>query len=830
MWLIGGSGTLAVGDSTVLDTLQFNVQSPVTQTRFSFVASATTPPTFTVPALPPDSIPSWVLADTSIDNNRYTKRVIDVLFKSTATQADRQAAIDLVGGTIIGGLPDETGDGYYIVQIADDGSGAQLDAAITQLVALPTVDLATRQWRGTGPSYLRPIDGQSWKKSDWELNPDNAIGDNWGFEAIAATMAWGCNTGDPSVQIAVLDHAYDATEISSNIAYGANQLGRFPTETLRHGTEVTNVLAATGNDASGMTGLMWHAGLRIVDFGTPNPTPEQIGNEIKKAGAAGTTIVNLSYAWLIPWGSYTPTGSPQDTAFVWKNLKPMIRQLRKAQQNGKLPLMVIGAGNAAGADAFLSGYPALRDSFPSNVIVVGASTRSPRTRWSGSSTGPHLDVYAPGYLVTSYGALGFGPFYTGTSFATPLVAGVAGLLESLDPQLTAAQLQQLILSGAQQGARRIVRTLGTADSAPLLNAYESLKLAAQSSGAALCGNRIWSENNGVVKVQRTTTTTEQIFNAGTPVWALTPMHGGRRIEYMTSAGKNVLLYNAASRSWQTAPVQTYPDSIPAGASNSIIAKSHDGDRTAILNLPPPIPPNSSGQLGISLRDSAGTITALASITVATPPAGVGSLCRMLGAGGTCLEGYSWIGMQEYQSYHVAFPPQGRKILVTVNHLIYSITPDSVWYPCNWPVGDSVAVSCRAANWDFHATHTNIYSVDTLTHAVAPIDSVPGKAIFWLGMSESDSTMVVGIGGRSQSFNDDPISGNSPIVYTTPGCAVEYRTQPFGTTVLQSISTNDACHFVNYNTDDHSGGGGIAASASVSGAVPQPTPVVRALFP
>jgi hypothetical protein len=105
-----------------------------------------------VPSRPPDSVPAWTRADSSIDDNGYTKRVIGVLFREGTSQPERQAAIDLVRGTAISGLPFSTGDGFYIVEIQDDRSGEQLIEAIRRLRQLPQVEDASREFRMTSPS------------------------------------------------------------------------------------------------------------------------------------------------------------------------------------------------------------------------------------------------------------------------------------------------------------------------------------------------------------------------------------------------------------------------------------------------------------------------------------------------------------------------------------------------------------------------------------------------------------------------------------------------------------------------------------------------------
>lgn len=107
---------------------------------------------------PPDSIPAWLNADSSIAGRigtigAFTKRIVLVAFKPTATASDRQAAIRAVGGTVVGGVPVDGGEGYYYVQIPDRGAGVQLRAAIRTLMALPQVDEVSLDYRDTEPAH-----------------------------------------------------------------------------------------------------------------------------------------------------------------------------------------------------------------------------------------------------------------------------------------------------------------------------------------------------------------------------------------------------------------------------------------------------------------------------------------------------------------------------------------------------------------------------------------------------------------------------------------------------------------------------------------------------
>jgi len=248
IWFTGGTGSLIPNDSTSLDTLEFNVQSPVTQARFTFQPTANTA---SVPAIPPDGVPAWFYDDSSYTNNGlgFQKRVIGVKFRSGATQSERQAAVDAVGGSVIGGRRASIGEGFYHLLIADNGTGAQLTQAIQTLQALPQVEIAFLNYLFKASSR-RPDDGSGWHSADWTLNPDSASGQNWALEQVDAPRAWGCEIGDTTAHVTVYDALFDSTEVYPNLRLPA-PLGVAPWIPYRHGTRVSSVLAAAGNNAGG---------------------------------------------------------------------------------------------------------------------------------------------------------------------------------------------------------------------------------------------------------------------------------------------------------------------------------------------------------------------------------------------------------------------------------------------------------------------------------------------------------------------------------------------------------------------------------------------------
>jgi hypothetical protein len=96
-----------------------------------------------VPPQAPDTTPGWFHHDSNIAGN-YVKGVVGVIFHEGTSLADRQAAIDKVGGEVVGGwrfTPDR--EGIYAVKVDDGGDREKLLELMERLDALPQVKSAT---------------------------------------------------------------------------------------------------------------------------------------------------------------------------------------------------------------------------------------------------------------------------------------------------------------------------------------------------------------------------------------------------------------------------------------------------------------------------------------------------------------------------------------------------------------------------------------------------------------------------------------------------------------------------------------------------------------
>jgi hypothetical protein len=552
-----------------------------------------------VPALPPDSLPTFypggLTSGAPVGADSVERGVVVVLFWPNTPQSERQTAVDMIQGSVIGGLVIDDGDGFYYVRIPDDGTAASVASALNALGIMPQVEMA-------GPADPNPlsissrgaIDGNSDYRT-WKADPARADGLNWGLERIQAPNAWGCTVGSADARIGVVDQNPDSvnsdaltplTDLARNTVFLSRVEGNDlvpPNTRLMHGRHVTSIIAARGNDSVGMTGVMWKASLILQDQNASARYPNQpaarewaypimgnslyvTGEQIKKTAERGADIINLS---LNP--GYATNPVEPDTASENRAKRPgdMLSSVLRRLRNGspsRRPLIIISAGND-NAPAYWSGWRTAQINFPDQVILVGASTIS-NTVWFrdptfASNTGSWVDLYAPGAGVGATAALGSSPnsvvSLSGTSYAAPMVVGVAGLLKSFDPRLTSGEIKQLILDGARNDGHGTQIESGKY----VLNAYESLRRAARRPGAPLCGNHVFVDSLSRLVVERRTGPnpsdfTDELIPAGDfsaqgpgSLSIINFLHDGRYINLFNfdGMGELTLEYRNTDHSW-----------------------------------------------------------------------------------------------------------------------------------------------------------------------------------------------------------------------------------------------------------------------------------------
>jgi subtilisin family serine protease len=241
---------------------------------------------------------------------------------------------------------------------------------------------------------------------------------------IRAVGAWEISTGEAPIIVATLDSGtYEHSEFASRILPGWNATnGSSDTSDVcgGHGTRVAGIIAATGNNGSGVAGLNWTAQvLPVIVSGPCSVSQIDTADGLVWAVNQGARVINMSLQFS------SPTEYLHDAILY-------------AVDND---VLVVAASGNSGSSVTYPGKWA-------ETIAVGAMDNTD-ARWSSSSFGPELDLVAPGASVTSTWLGGGYNSSSGTSFAAPHVSGLASLLLSIEPDLTAGELREIITGSAR---------------------------------------------------------------------------------------------------------------------------------------------------------------------------------------------------------------------------------------------------------------------------------------------------------------------------------------------------------------------------------------------
>lgn len=245
---------------------------------------------------------------------------------------------------------------------------------------------------------------------------------NWHYNMIKAPEAWAITNGSSSVKVAVLDTGIDhnhpslANFVNTNL--GRSFVGGNTMDVQGHGTHVAGTIASYGS----VSGVMQSATLipvKVLD-NSGSGSLYGITQGILYAADIDADVINMS----LGGGGYNQS---------------MDEAVQTAVAQGTIVVAATGNDGASSIS-----YPAAY----SSVIAVGSVT-SNRTRSSFSNYGSGLEVMAPGSNIYSTYPNSRYTSLSGTSMATPHVAGVAGLIRAANPDISVAQARQILRDTAQ---------------------------------------------------------------------------------------------------------------------------------------------------------------------------------------------------------------------------------------------------------------------------------------------------------------------------------------------------------------------------------------------
>jgi subtilisin family serine protease len=337
-------------------------------------------------------------------NQRVFSDHIVVRFKTGTQPNVIEATVANVGGSIIGSIPSLN---IFQIGFASPKSLDELKLLVSAYQGQPEVEYAEL-------SYETTVDA---------VYPnDPSIGSQKNMQVARIDEVWLLSASGGAVAIVDtgVDYNHDDLTVSKGKDFVNND--NDPMDTNGHGTHVAGIAAAIVNNGKSVAGVTNSTIWAVRGIGGSN---EVLANAIKYA-AGKAAVVNIS------GGSY---GASATYEAVTKDLA------------GKV--IVAAAGNcgstktcpAPGAE--IKFYPC----FNSNVFCVGNSTDSD-SRATTSNYGSWVDIAAPGEGVLSTKLGGGTTTMSGTSMASPLVAGAARLIWNQHPSWNATKVKQRLLDTA----------------------------------------------------------------------------------------------------------------------------------------------------------------------------------------------------------------------------------------------------------------------------------------------------------------------------------------------------------------------------------------------
>jgi thermitase len=260
------------------------------------------------------------------------------------------------------------------------------------------------------------------------VSPDFVVSDpsfasQWHLAKIAAPKAWDLAPGATGIVVAVVDSGVDGAhpDLSSRMVPGYNFYSNNTntSDVHGHGTWVAGTVAAAGNNTIGVAGVAWQAKVMPIRVSNSSGVAyiSAIANGIIWAADHGARVVNASFSGL----ASSPTIS---------------NAAQYARSKGAV--FVASAGNCG-----------CLDGTPENpyVLSVGATDANDSLA-SFSSRGNYVDLSAPGTSILTTNRGGGYVRVQGTSFSSPVVAGVIALMRKANGTLSAADLVTLVKANA----------------------------------------------------------------------------------------------------------------------------------------------------------------------------------------------------------------------------------------------------------------------------------------------------------------------------------------------------------------------------------------------
>ena len=395
-----------------------------------------------------------------------------VKFASGTPTALIDSALAAAGATRAGDL----GGGWLSVTWAD---GSPVAMKLNSLAALPGVTLAepSKAYR----ALLTPN--------------DPLFNSQYALAQVSAPAGWEYEVGNSSrVTIVVIDAGIDGTQPDltaklTNTSFifdqgtGASSVNNPPTPACNHATHVAGVAAASSNNGLEVSGVSWGAQLVSYKVFTDASCNVDCSDNVGACSASDAAIA----------GALNKAITFQNTPAYGQIVVNMSLGAPSTPCSGTIQTAITNAVNAGIVVVAAAGNDGGAVNSPGNcagVIPMGATDNTGQIA-SFSSRGPELaasGLVAPGVSVLTTDLNGGTVGASGTSFSSPMGAGLAALILSAKPQTvpnaaSVANVQALMRGGAQS-----IGQPATTQGSGQMDVYRSLRLTVKGTLAGFDGD------------------------------------------------------------------------------------------------------------------------------------------------------------------------------------------------------------------------------------------------------------------------------------------------------------------------------------------------------
>jgi len=281
---------------------------------------------------------------------------------------------------------------------------------------------------------------------------------NYYFENINMFDAWKKTTGNKDIIIAIIDDGFDLNhdELNDNLVLPYNVLYQnnkvYANSDLNHGTHVAGLAISEKNNGKGVCGIAPDCSFMPIQIANNKNgfTSSSIIDGILYAIKNGADVINLSIQVMYP---------PEVKQVTDRELNNILKKISRDDElfweeifeiaNKKNVTIIFAAGNCE----VLIGLDAMKRD---NTIITVSAVDDNNNKANFSNYGRRSTISAPGVNIFSCKPGGQFVLMDGTSMSAPIIAGVVGLMKSINPNLTNKEIIEIL----QKSGKFVDKSIG----------------------------------------------------------------------------------------------------------------------------------------------------------------------------------------------------------------------------------------------------------------------------------------------------------------------------------------------------------------------------------